>query len=41
MRVGLGNELDALVKRWECWRIASFWIGLNLLALAIGINLLA
>ena len=37
----LGNELDALVKRWERRRIASFWIGLNLLTLVIGIALLA
>lgn len=37
----LGNELDALVKRWERWRIASFWMGLNLLTLVIGIAQLA
>ncbi|CAJ1920538.1 hypothetical protein IIDPJIOB_04224 [Aeromonas veronii] len=28
----LSHELDALLKRWERRRIASFWIGLNLLA---------
>lgn len=28
----LGSELDALLKRWDRRRIASFWIGLNLLA---------